>query len=202
MSVAGEPYLEPYLKAAQKFGSGFQTLLWASPRTQRTRFEAIAEICEPAGKRVLDVGCGRADFLEFLVERGLQPAAYVGIEGVEPLAAAAESKGFPNAKIIRGDFVRDPARLFVGADAVVFSGSLNTLCDEEFYSTIRLAYDAARESLTFNFLCSEFLAGKEYLFWREQEDVMRFAGELCANVQMKDDYLRGDCTVCLIKPTD
>ena len=92
--------------------------------------------------------------------------------------------------IVRADFVREPARLFVGADIVVFSGSLNTLRDEEFYSTIRLAYDAAGEALAFNFLCSDFLAGREYLFWRRREDVLKFAGEFCADVRVKDDYLQ------------
>jgi SAM-dependent methyltransferase len=202
LSFVGEPYLEPYLRAARKFGSGFQSLLWASPRTQRTRFEAIAQMCDPAGKRLLDAGCGRADFLEFLVERGIQPDSYVGVEGVEELAAAAEAKRFAGAAIVRADFVREPLRLFAGADLVVFSGSLNTLRDQTFYSTIRAAYDAASEALAFNFLCSDYLAGREYLFWRRREDVLKFARRFCADVRVKDDYLQGDCTVCLSKPGD
>jgi len=202
LTVAGEPYLEPYLQAARKFGSGFQSLLWASPRTQRARFEAITQMYDPTGKRLLDAGCGRADYLAYLIETGIFPASYVGIEGVEDLAAAAEAKGLPDATIVRADFVREPVRLFVSADVVAFSGSLNTLRDEEFYSTIRLAYDAAGEALAFNFLCSDFLAGREYLFWRRREDVLKFAGDFCADVRIKDDYLRGDCTACLLKPGD
>src|SRR4051794_899899 len=114
----GPSYLAPYLRAALNYGDGFGSLLWASPTTQATRFHVIECICELRGRSVLDVGCGRADLLDFLVSRGVKPADYIGIEAVEPLAAAAERKahdGVPT-RIIRADFVTDPTRLFVGAD--------------------------------------------------------------------------------------
>ena len=94
----------------------------------------------------------------------------------------------------------EPARLFVGADIVVFSGSLNTMCDKKFYATLRHAYDAAGMAVVFNFLCSTYLAGKDYLFWRRREDVIRFAAAFCDDVRFRDDYLPGDCSACLIKP--
>ena len=41
MSATQTPsYLLPYLTAASKYGSGFGTLLWASPKTQAVRFRA------------------------------------------------------------------------------------------------------------------------------------------------------------------
>src|SRR5438045_4009908 len=57
---ASLPYLLPYLKAAELHGSGFGSLLWASPETQATRFDAIERLGRLHGKSVLDVGCGRA----------------------------------------------------------------------------------------------------------------------------------------------
>ena len=42
--VAPEPYLLPYLRAAEKHGSAFPTLLWASPQTQSKRFDAIQRL--------------------------------------------------------------------------------------------------------------------------------------------------------------
>ena len=200
MSTVDEPYLSPYLRAAEQHGAGFESLLWASPTTQRTRFEAIRGMYDSSDKIVLDAGCGRADYLAYLIEMGVRPAWYIGIEGVEALAAAAEKRQFPKARIIRGDFVRDPVRLFVGADVVVFSGSLNTMADPEFYSTIRRAYDAATEAVVFNFLCSADLAGRDYLHWRSKWDVVEFAQQFCRNVTLKDDYLEGDCTARLVKP--
>jgi len=206
LSHAAEPYLIPYLQAAERFGDGFGSLLWASPKTQRARFDAICGAFSPAGKSVLDVGCGRADYLPHLIERRIHPADYTGIEAVETLVVAAKerlaklSQTVP-ARIVSADFVREPARMFVGADIVVFSGSLNTLDDTEFYETIRRAYDAATEAVVFNFLCSPFLAGREWLYWRSTQDVLSFARLLPGSVQMRDDYLRGDCTICIQKPS-
>ena len=68
------PYLQPYLKAAERHGAGFGSLLWASPETQAARFGAIERLGRLHGKSVLDVGCGRADLLVYLLSRGVRPA--------------------------------------------------------------------------------------------------------------------------------
>ena len=199
--VAPEPYLLPYLRAADAHGAEFGSLLWASPQTQAARFDAIARLADLHHKSVLDVGCGRADLLDFLLDRGVRPADYTGIEAVEDLAAAADAKRrrFGELRVVRADFVREPLRLFVAADVVVFSGSLNTIEDDDFYATVRRAYDAAAEMLVFNFLANPYLAGADYLRWRRPRDVIEFASRLSDDVHTLDDYLHGDFTVALHK---
>jgi hypothetical protein len=199
LNPADPPYLAPYEDAARQYGSGFESLLWASPQTQATRFEVIRQAIDPTGKFVLDAGCGRADYLEHLLRFGAAPASYMGIEGIDALATAAESKRLPNATIIRADFVRHPVRLFVGAAIVVFSGSLNTLDDDAFYQTLDHAWQAAGEALVFNFLASWNLAGRDYLHWRKKQDVQRHLEEFGGSVQIIEDYLDGDCTMCVRK---
>lgn len=198
-AAAAQPYLMPYLRAAEKHGGGFPSLLWASPQTQAARFDAIQRLGRPDGKSVLDVGCGRADFLDFLLDRDVRPADYVGVEAVEELAAAAEAKRrrMKQVRVLRADFVREPLRLFVGADLVVFSGSLNTLEDAAFYTTVRRAFDACAEAVVFNFLCNPYLAGAEYLRWRRPADVLSFVRQLSPRAETLDDYLHGDFTVAV-----
>ena len=198
------PYLAPYLRAAEQFGAGFGSLLWASPSTQSARFGAIERLGNVAGRSVLDVGCGRGDFLDFLLRSGIRPADYVGIEAVAPLAEAAEAKAAGlwhkagvAARIIRADFVAEPMRMFVGADVVAFSGSLNTADDPTFYGTLRRAFDATADVLVFNFLSSTYLAGQQYLYWRRPQDVLAFARGVSSDVRILDDYLKGDCTVAV-----
>ena len=199
MSGDSPQYLQPYLRAAERHGGSFDSLLWASPTTQGDRFDAIAAAADFAGRSVLDVGCGRADFLDYLLRRGVGPGAYFGIEAVPALAEAARRKGHPSATIIEADFVAEPRRLFVGAQIVVISGALNTADDLAFYATLRRAYDAAGECLVFNFLCSPRLAGTAYLHWRSARDVLRFARDHAGWVTTVDDYLPGDCTVVMGK---
>ena len=197
MSGDSPQYLRPYLIAAQRHGAEFSSLLWASPDTQRDRFDAMAAAADLSGKSVLDVGCGRADFLDYLVGRAIMPSSYIGIEAVPALAEAARAKPFANLTIVEADFVDEPRRLFVGAQVVVISGALNTMDDSMFYASIRRAYDAASECLVFNFLCSPRLAGTPYLHWRRAREVERFARDHAKWVTTVDDYLPGDCTVVM-----
>src|SRR5437773_4311582 len=168
MTQSPQPsYLEPYARAVKRHGADFRALLWASRRTQEQRFEALVHLVDPAGLSVLDLGCGRADLLEFLIERGMVPKRYVGIEGVKELADAADDKQLKEARIIRADFVRDPRRMQVNADVILCSGALNTIDNDQFYAAIRNAFAAAKMSVVFNFLCSSLLAGVNYLRWHE-----------------------------------
>jgi len=163
MCAKAEDYLEPYRRAASRHGDRFGSLLWASPKTQSARFDAICRLAGLAGRRVLDAGCGRADLMDFLQQRGVEPAEYIGIEAVDELVAAAMQKKLPKAQIIHGDFVRDPQRLEVGADVVVFSGSLNTLEPDQFRISLKQGWEAAGEVLVFNFLAAAHIASADWL---------------------------------------
>src|SRR4051812_6808542 len=72
-----EAYLEPYRRAASRHGDGFASLLWANPGTQAARFDAICRLADMRRRRVLDAGCGRGDFIDFLMAREVQPKQYI-----------------------------------------------------------------------------------------------------------------------------
>ena len=128
-------------------------------------------------------------------EEGMDPIALV-----DELAAAAERKQRPGVRILRGDFIREPVWLFVGAELVVFCGSLNTVEDGPFYQTLRRGFDATAWGLVFNFLSSPELAGASHLHWRHRADVERFVETFGAlEVRVVEDYLRGDCTMGVFK---
>jgi hypothetical protein len=193
-------YLQPYLDAAQRHGAGFESLLWASPSSQAARFAALVRWCELQDRVIVDAGCGRADFLDYLHARGIRPAKYIGIEAVEVLAEAAEEKGLPDAQIVRGDFIEQPGLMDRGADVVIFSGSLNTVSTKQFYESLRLGWKYTRSELGFNFLCSPRLAYGKHLTWHALATVRKFAYELTTDVAIDESYRDGDCTIVLRKP--
>jgi SAM-dependent methyltransferase len=197
-----DSYLAPYRRAALRHGDRFESLLWASPRTQAARFDAICRLAVMKGRRVLDAGCGRADLMDFMVELGIEPAEYIGIEAVDELAAAAMRKKLPKAQIVHGDFVSDPQRLAVGADVVVFSGSLNTLEPERFYLSLKQGFEAAGEVMVFNFLAAKHIASAEWLTWHRCGQVLERMREFSSEVRLLDDYLDGDCTIAVWKRGD
>ena len=192
-------YLRPYVDAIERHGGGFEALLWTSPQTQALRFAAMCQIYDFSNKSVVDVGCGRADFLDYLIGRNIPLDHYVGLEAIDQMAAAAELKHHRHCTIVRADFVTEPSRMFVGADVAVFCGSLNTLSTDEFYQTLRRALDAASEAVVFNFLSSPKLAGAKFLTWHKTEKVAQFLIQLGARITTLSDYYDGDCTIAAIR---
>jgi hypothetical protein len=197
--MAAPSYLRPYLDAVEQHGAGFESLLWANPPAQAARFAALSRWSELEDRVVLDAGCGRADLLDYLISQGIRPTRYIGIEAVEALAEAAEAKKLPNASIVRGDFIDNPALLDQNADVIIFCGSLNTLSPDAFHSTLRLAWQYTRSELSFNFLCSPRLASGSHLTWHGIGDLRRFAYGLTSDVAIDDSYRDGDCTIVMRK---
>jgi len=197
---AAPDYLQPYTTAARRYAGGFGSLLWASPKTQRARFEALTRVENFQNRFLLDAGSGRSDFLDFLLSHQIVPSRYIGIEAVPELMAAARTKD--DRFIIQGDFVRNPGLMNVAPDTIVFSGSLNTLPPDTFYVTLSHAFRAARHDVVFNFLSSPTLAGKPFLHWHHPGDVVNFARTLTSNIAKLCDYLEGDCTVAIRKRTE
>lgn len=191
------PYLRPYIEASELHGGGFPSLLWASRETQLARFQAFSRLLDFTGQSVLDVGCGRADLLDYFHTQGQVPGDYVGIEAVPALADAAASTG---ATILRKDFIAEPACMFTGSDIVVFCGSLNTAGDEDFFATLKRAFDATARHLLFNFLSSTHLAGAEHLYWRKPNEIDRWCrNALSATPKRLEDYMFGDATFLLTR---
>jgi len=195
------PYLYPYHEAREQGAKGFNALLWSNREGQRLRFEAIARIFPLADRKILDVGCGRADLLGHLLEQGIVPAHYMGLDQVPATLRSARRKRYPQCEILpAADFVREPERLQVGADVVIFSGSLNTLSRPRFYRTLRAAWEASGQCLVFNFLSSRFWCGEDWLYWHRRSSVIAFCRALGGEPSFDDSYLGGDCTVAVRRP--
>jgi SAM-dependent methyltransferase len=193
-------YLLPYHEARQQGAKGIHALLWTSKEGQVMRFDVIARNCPLAGMRILDVGCGRADLLGYLLERGIVPAHYTGMEMIPETIRSARRQKYERCTIVAADFVREPEKLQVGADVVVFSGSLNTLTRPQFYRVLRAAWAAAGQWLVFNFLSSKYWCGEEWLNWHRRQTVLDFCRSLGGEPRFEAGYLIGDCTVAVKKP--
>ncbi|MGV6813506.1 MAG: methyltransferase domain-containing protein [Phycisphaerales bacterium] len=216
-SKSDRPYLEPYEKATREMGAGFESQLWMSKDAQRTRFEVLAQVARIRDRVVADLGCGVGDLPMFLHEHASDqfPKSYIGIEGVEAMAAHARERiaeaGIERAMIDLGDFVADGdlANLLVndaGVEVFVFSGSLNTLdirraqgvLDSFWYALKR----AGRGTLVFNFLSDRHnpertpAAAPAVRF--DPADMLDWALTRTPILQLKHEYLRGhDATIVM-----
>jgi SAM-dependent methyltransferase len=190
-------YLMPYQEAREQGVRGFRALLWSSREGQRLRFEVIARNVRLAGRTILDAGCGRADLLVHLLASGVVPAHYTGLEMIPAAIRSARRRRLERCRIVAGDFVREPEKLAVGAEVVIFSGSLNTLSRPQFHAALAAAWANAGRALAFNFLSSRFWCGEDWLTWHRKPSVLAFCRSLGGEPRAVEGYLPGDCTIVM-----
>ena len=73
-----------YEDKVRRYGFDHRGLGFRTKSSQDKRFEALLELGDFDGARILDVGCGFGDFLEFLQERHIHPV-YTGIDVCKPM---------------------------------------------------------------------------------------------------------------------
>lgn len=195
------PYLAPYHRAACRYGGEFGSLCWTSLYEQTARFEAMIQVYDFSGKCVVDAGCGRADFYDFLVARGIMPSYYVGIEAIGPLVEHARLKSGQILEIIQADFLLSGFSTDIRADVIAFSGSLNTLKVRSLMRALHSALNAARHAVVFNFLCSPEMAGAPWLVWHTKGDILDMFRDIPCEVSFHDGYLDGDVTAVVTRLT-
>lgn len=199
-------YLEPYRQSHRRHGSAFEVTLWASPQSQRLRFEVFSQMGFLAGKRILDAGCSRGDFAAFLVEQEIPFKHYVGIDALCEVVEFAQQRDLPNCEFQCGDFVTNPAILaHARADVVCISGTLNTMDDAHVLAVLEAAWTASRQMLLFNFLSD--LAGPgappqdDYARRLDALELIAWATAKTPYVAFRQDYFKEghDATILMRK---
>ncbi len=220
VAKAGEAdYLEPYAKAVKEHGPGFEALLWNSADAQNRRFDAITSLCHPSGRVIADMGCGQADFALWLNQQKIPCKRYLGVEAIQELQTLSQERikdlNLGEAKILHGEFVADEGlfdRLVrdEGVDLIVFSGSLNTLEQDQAVAVLKRAMEAldggrgwgGGGALVFNFLAQSpaeperavMPPAKRFATLR----MIRWALVQSPLVSYRQDYLQGhDATICI-----
>ncbi|MFT3786671.1 MAG: hypothetical protein QM770_10960 [Tepidisphaeraceae bacterium] len=130
------------------------------------------------------------------------------ISGPAITSASKRCRNWPNPAlhrtgqtIIQADIVREPVRLFVGAEVVYASGTLNTLPDDVVRPLLTHLLNAAGRVLAFNFLSTGERAGADHLFARTPETMQAWlnAPPSC-KTRLLTGYLSGDATLIIEKP--
>jgi len=96
-----------YSRRLAEYGDDPRTLGWDKRQSQAVRFGVAAELFNFGGKRVLDVGCGLAHFLEFLTETGMPPAQYTGCD-INPALIDHCKRQHPSADFCVANLLLDP----------------------------------------------------------------------------------------------
>ena len=148
-----DAYLQPYREHIDRHGVSFEATLWANRESQRIRFKTFTEMFDFRGVRVLDAGCSRGDFAQYLIDHQLSYEHYIGIDGLDEVIDHARKLKIPSSEFHCGDLVADEKLLTTGSpDVICISGTLNTMSDLQMMKLLEAAWRATGQSLLFNFL--------------------------------------------------
>lgn len=193
-----------YTERYEEFGFSPRALDTSSDRWQRVRFSALVDLLKlPMGQEftILDVGCGFADFYDYLIEEGYQPI-YSGID-VTPgiVEKALENKG-SKIEVQCVDYLG--SHFASRFDYVACSGALNLKLVnswEWIQSMIRRMTMDAEVAVAFN-LTSVYTAPgyrQERTFYADPGEVFAYCKTLVERVSIRHDYMPNDFAVSLFK---
>ena len=158
-----------YAPRMREDAADHEILGWESRKDHLERFEVIAELLPLEGSRILDVGCGLGNLLEFMKEQSIVPARYVGVDLLDCMVKAAGERhpegDFRCLDLFEDtDFASQNRRQF---DVIVASGIFNLYLgnNREFMIKALCAFaDLEPAYIIFNFLDSS-LASEGPRYW-------------------------------------
>ena len=166
--------------------------------SQRVKFAVLAQAIPLAGKRVLDIGCGFADFADYLAG-GPGEVEYVGID-VSPAMIAQARRLRPHLDLRRLDVLaEDPGGRF---DLVTANGIFYLLGGEAepiMQRLIARMFELCREAVAFTSLSAWADDRERGEFYADPARTLDFCRGLTPHVTLRHDYHARDFAVYLYR---
>jgi SAM-dependent methyltransferase len=186
--------IERYTRRLREYGEDPRTLGWDTRAHQWARFAAVVDAVDLEGRAVLDIGCGLADFRAFLLDRGIAPASYAGIDINDDLLAVS-GRRFPEARFARRNIVVEPYPEPV-CDVAIMLGLVNfrlhNLDNYEYAArAIDAAFAACREALVVDMLSDRTSAEyprEDFVFYFDPARMLALALDRTPWVQVNHAY--------------
>ncbi|MCX7921488.1 MAG: class I SAM-dependent methyltransferase [Clostridia bacterium] len=194
-------YYEPNMK---KGIADYRILGWESKEAQYLRFEALVSKVSLQGKKLLDVGCGAGNFLEYLNISG-EEVDYTGVDILPCMVNYTLHKKL-NGQFYCMDIFKDNPFKNEDFNIVYASGifNINLGNNEEFLlEAVGLFLDLCSEVAGFNLLYCNSPDKENRYFYFKPEEVrnnleQKFAGRI-KKIEIIEGYLQNDFTVICFK---
>ena len=187
-----------YNRLVAEHGYGPQACDYGSRRSQQVKFEVLAEAMPLQGRRVLDVGCGFADFADHLAGRWGR-LSYEGIDLSGSMIEEARRR-HPGLVLRCGNVLE--ADLPCDYDLVTANGIFYLLGDEAptlMPRIIARLFSLSRHAVAFNTLSTWAPRHDPGEFQADPASVLAFCRTLTPRVALRHDYLPHDFTVLLFR---
>lgn len=187
---------EQYRDRINEKGTTPEGLFWDSEESMQTRFDAAVEFAKFEGADVLDVGCGFGDFYGHLLDAGVKPASYHGIDVSEVVLdeATARYGDSPDVSFEQRNVLRDPYDSDRFDVAIVFGAlghNLESIDNEAYIRRFLRTCYACSDTVVVNAL-SQYRQGEwpyeEFVYYYDPGKVFGYAQELTRNVRLRHDF--------------
>lgn len=180
-----------YQNSIKEFGVSAQGVHWNSKYTQYKRFEILTKLIKKDIKSssIIDVGCGFAEYYNYLRTNNRVPNRYIGIDCENEMVTISK-KRFPNQEFYKQNILYDN---LINADYYISSGALNILTLDEINIFIKNCFVNSNKGFLFNFL-------KELTFNKiKKYELLTICNRYTNNIIIKENYLENDFTIFMVK---
>lgn len=188
-----------YQALLEKHGHSFRALNWGSAESQRKRFEVLSDVGMKSGDRILDVGCGLADFYAWILEQN-PGVNYTGID-ITPSMTQAALNRFPDVEITNKTIFDLEVSVdvfdYVVASGIFFLRREDPMLHME--KVISAMFQKSAKGIAFNSLSTWALEKTDREFYADPQKVLEFCRKLSPNIILRHDYHPADFTVYVFK---
>lgn len=191
-----------YNEKCKELGDDIGSVGWKDKKSQFLRFEMLFRELSVKGKRILDLGCGFGDLVEYLDKKADGSFSYIGVDISKAHLEIARQKHTRNNVEFREGDIFGLSFEESEIDIVVESGMLNYKHSNNMEYTekvLRESYRIAREAVSFNFLTDRVDYQLEKNFHYSPEKLLESALGHTPYVCLYNDYPLYEFTLILKK---
>ena len=191
--------IEYYSNLVEEYGINPKSLHWGSQESQETRFSVLTDISNLSGASILDVGCGLADLLDYLIRNRIS-VSYTGYDLTPKMIELALDR-FPGKHLEVRDVLEAPPKK-TSFDYILASGIFNLRQKDPMHyikSMVNLMFTLCKEGVAFNTL--SIFAPYHYPneFYADPTEILAMCLKISPYVTIRHDYMEHDFTVFLYK---
>jgi SAM-dependent methyltransferase len=187
-----------YDDLVNRFGHDPRACDYGRPTSQTTKFQLLSEVTPLQGLRLLDVGCGFADYADFLQAR-YGEVTYVGVD-ISPRMVDEARQLRPGLDLRLLNILHEKsAETFdvVNANGIFYL--LGAEAPELMRALIRRMFELSTVAVAFNSLSSWASVHEPSEFYADPIETLAYCRTLTPWVVLRHDYLAHDFTIYMYR---
>lgn len=188
--------IQNYTEAFQAYGDDTKSCHW--DRVQTERYSELTKIADLKHASILDVGCGIGGFYEYIIQKGIVPDKYLGVDLIDGMIETAQKK-YPKASFRTVNLLEDklPGAQY---DYGILCGVFNLLDRSDSAVFVRRllteTWKYCTKGMAFNFISSYVNYEDDSMSYHSPMDIMQFVIEnLSSKAEIHHHYYKCDTAV-------